>query len=201
MIFSYTNKKIVIIAEYKIKIQQEVTRVQCLPTAPNLIWVVNTRPSDGRLYIKDPVTVIPKIGKTTAAKLVTHGITKAGHLSNPSPIATKRLCTNNVRSLYSTTTAAKTCHPGRCPHTIVDYCSMANPYLAKYGEPRWREEIAKSTMLSPFISIKELVSWIHDEAQQMMMGTIHEEDWYFYHNDLSLMTGEETENWMRKRGI
>ena len=112
MIFSYTNKKIVIIAEYKIKIQQEVTRVQCLPTAPNLIWVVNTRPSDGRLYIKDPITVIPKIGKTTAAKLVTHGITKVSHLSNLSKTSTKRLRTNKVCCLESIATAVKTCRPG-----------------------------------------------------------------------------------------
>ena len=153
-VFSYTNNKIVSIAEYKIKVQQEITRVQRLPTAPNLIWVVNTRPSDSPLYSEDLVTMIPKVGKKTATKLATHGITKVGHLSNLSPTATENLRTDKVRCLSSITTAAKTCHPGRCPHAIIDYRGMANPYLAKYGEARWREEIDKSTMLSPFISIK-----------------------------------------------
>ena len=130
-IFSYTNKKIVSIAEYKIKVQQEITRVQRLPTAPNLIWVVNTRPSDSPLYSEDLVTMIPKVGKKTATKLATHGITKVGHLSNLSPTATENLRTDKVCCLSSITTAAKTCHPGQCPHTIIDYRGMANPYLAK----------------------------------------------------------------------
>ena len=39
-----------------------------------------------------------------------------------------------------------------------------------------------------------------DEAEKVMKGSVHEDDFYIIHNALLLMTAKETMNWMKEKG-
>lgn len=51
---------------------------------------------------------------------------------------------------------------GTYPHEIIDYQKAANPYLARYIEAQWRDNINKCVFMSKHMCIKELLSKIHD---------------------------------------
>jgi hypothetical protein len=46
--------------------------------------------------------------------------------------------------------------------------------------------------MSSYVCITDLVEHIVHETKCLIKGTKHEEDWMFYHNALTLMTGKET---------
>ena len=89
--------------------------------------------------------------------------------------------------------------PGRCPHSIIDYRKAANPYQARYGAT-WVEEISKTSFMNKYMSIRELVQKIHDRSESIFKGTVHEEDWFFYHDALSQLTAKSTVAWMEEKG-
>ena len=39
-----------------------------------------------------------------------------------------------------------------------------------------------------------------NDAEKLMKGSVHEDDFYFVHNALVLMTAKETINWMKQKG-
>ena len=39
-----------------------------------------------------------------------------------------------------------------------------------------------------------------DEAENLMKGSVHEDDFYIVHDALVLMTSKETINWMKEKG-
>ena len=39
-----------------------------------------------------------------------------------------------------------------------------------------------------------------DEAEKLMKGSVHEDDFYIVHDALVLMTAKETINWMKEKG-
>ena len=73
---------------------------------------------------------------------------------------------------------------------IVDYTKSDNPYKAKFVD-QWGNVIDKSTTLSPFMSINKGVIKMIKRSNDVMSGTIHEKDWMFYHDALSLMTSKD----------
>jgi hypothetical protein len=82
----------------------------------------------------------------------------------------------------------------------VDYRLCADPYLAKYGPDRRIDEIKKSVTLSANVCITEMVKHIYDESELLFRGTPNENDWWFWHDALSLMTAKETVLWMKENG-
>ena len=46
-----------------------------------------------------------------------------------------------------------------------------------------------------------MIEFIISECKSVMQGTTHENDWYFYHNALSLMTAAATLKWMREKTV
>ena len=57
------------------------------------------------------------------------------------------------------------------------------------------------TAIKPFVCIADIVKHMYDESERAMKGTKHENNWYFYHDTLSLMTSNSCKNWMKKEGI
>ncbi len=64
-----------------------------------------------------------------------------------------------------------------------------NPYKSRFGD-RWKEEIESCTALSPILCVAKLVKYMVYESARIMSGTKHADDWYFYHDALSLMTAK-----------
>ena len=73
----------------------------------------------------------------------------------------------------------------------INHRKHDNPYQSKYPLDH-KERIKQSSALKPFVVITDLVLWIMKESQRLMMGTVHEKYWYFYHDTLSPMTAEDT---------
>jgi hypothetical protein len=87
----------------------------------------------------------------------------------------------------------------------VDFQKFDNPYLAKYGdaiskfEPEWKHQIRKCTQMSQYVCVTQLVQHIVTESSKLFIGTESEETWVFYHDTLSLMTGNGMVEWMRQQ--
>ena len=91
-------------------------------------------------------------------------------------------------------------HPGTCPYTVIDYRKENNPYKARYGDT-WEEEIRQTKFMRQYCCITELVQHIHDSSKAAFVGTVHENDWYFYHDALKQLTAKSTVEWMKKKDI
>ena len=55
-------------------------------------------------------------------------------------------------------------------------------------------------MLKNFCSVQDLVTHIYTESKKFYEGTEFEDNWYFYHDALSLMTAKSTIEWMADVG-
>jgi hypothetical protein len=56
-------------------------------------------------------------------------------------------------------------------------------------------------MLSGNVCITELVEHIYLHSKEAFRGTIHADNWYFWHNALSLITAKETILWKQEKSI
>ena len=66
-----------------------------------------------------------------------------------------------------------------------------NPYHSRYGEG-WVEKLKCSTAMSKFVCITDLIRFMTKEAEKLMKGWVHEDDFYIVHDSLVLMTTKET---------
>ena len=85
------------------------------------------------------------------------------------------------------------------PPSFKDHRKSKNPYHSIYGEG-WVEKLKSSTAMSKFVCITDLIRFMMNEAEKLMKGSVHEDNFYIFHDDLVLMTEEETINWMKQKG-
>ena len=52
-----------------------------------------------------------------------------------------------------------------------------------------------------YVCITSLIKHIYEESRRIMQNTKHEDNWYFYYYDLSLMTCADSIQWMKQEGI
>ena len=89
--------------------------------------------------------------------------------------------------------------PGNPPYSFKDHRKAKNPYHSRYGEG-WVEKLKYSTAVSKFVCITNLIRFMMDEAEKLMKGSVHEDDFYIVHDALVLMTAKKTINWMKEKG-
>ena len=87
--------------------------------------------------------------------------------------------------------------PGNPPSSFKDHIKAKNPYHSIYGEG-WVDKLKSSTAMSKFCSITDLIRFMMNEAEKLIKGSVHEEDFFIVHNALVLMTAKEKINWMRQ---
>ena len=85
---------------------------------------------------------------------------------------------------------------GDYPFEDKDHRKANNPYEAKFGDD-WEIHLRKSCALSPYVPITDVIQFMCEESQRLMVGTYHEHDWYFYHDALSYMTAKEAKESMK----
>ena len=61
------------------------------------------------------------------------------------------------------------------------------------------DKLKSSTEMSKFCCITNLISFMMNEAEKLMKGSVHEDDVYIVHDALVLMTAKETIHLMEKR--
>ena len=65
---------------------------------------------------------------------------------------------------------------------------------------RWVDKMKSYTEMSKFYFTTDLIRFMINEAEKLMKGSVHEEDFFIFHDALVLMTAKETINWMRQNG-
>ena len=88
---------------------------------------------------------------------------------------------------------------GNPPSSFKDHRKAKNWYHSRYGEG-WVEKLKSSTAMSNFFCITDLIRFMMDEAEKLMKGSVHGDDFYIVHDALVLMKAKETINWMKEKG-
>ena len=87
--------------------------------------------------------------------------------------------------------------PGNPPYSFKDHRKAKNPYLSGCGE-RWVDKLKSSTEMSKFCCITDIISFMMNEADKLMKGSVHEDDFFIFRDALVLMIAKETINWMKQ---
>ena len=77
--------------------------------------------------------------------------------------------------------------PGNPPPSFRDHRKAKNPYISKYGEI-WVDKLKSSIAMSKFCYITDLIRFMMNESEELMKGSVHEENFFIVHNYLVLMT-------------
>ena len=195
----YTGKNIVTREVYVKHINEECKRVRALK-GKCLPWYVNTRPPNQH-WMNDSVKLLKGAGGTKGDKLISSGILTVANMKehDDNQLLTLASTLSGISVAKLTEWRDTAAQPGTCPYEIVDYRKSTNPYKERYGDT-WEEEISKTVFMKQHMCIRELVQKIHDRSKEAFQGTVHESDWFFYHDALSQLTAKSTVDWMKQEG-
>ena len=88
---------------------------------------------------------------------------------------------------------------GICPPE-KDHRKASNPYLSRYGVDSWNQKVRDTPTMKAIVDIEVMVEHIFEESKAHFEGTVYKDNWFFYHDALSLMTAGETVEWMKFKG-
>ena len=92
--------------------------------------------------------------------------------------------------------AAQLCHMVDVPEKI-DHRKADNPYLSKYGIDNWQAELDKKAMVGK-VCVSEMIDHMFKETKKCFPDS---EDWWVYHDALSLMTAADSVQYMKDEGF
>jgi hypothetical protein len=200
-LFEYSEQKFVSDEEFDDIMAKEIRRVKGLKKKSCKPWVQkNYEPST--VYKSDLVIVLKNhdnqkflkgIGQKTIKKLMTKNVRTIGDMIEHRGQYECSVLTKLNKVLDLLTIKEK--HINRIDHRQSD-----NPYASLYGT-NWKLEIKKATMVQKYVTISEMVKHIYYESRRLMQGTKYSDNWFFYHDALSLMTLKTCKAWMEKEGI
>ena len=75
--------------------------------------------------------------------------------------------------------------PGKPTPSVKDHRKARNTYFLRYGE-RWVEKLKSSPSMSKFCYITDLIRFMMKEAENLMKGSVHEDDLFIVHDALVL---------------
>eukprot|EP00978_Attheya_sp_CCMP212_P008683 scaffold20425_cov45-Attheya_sp.AAC.1 len=199
--YDYSGRIIITIKDTNVRRGLENNRVKALEGKVLGMWKVDPR-LPGDIFLDDSLKLLKKCGQATITKLAKHGITNIGELKSASQAKLLEITNAETRlsfpALNTLHQEAQGCKDEPKPD-IIDYCKADNPYLAKYGENLWEEMIDGCQFMSSYVCVTKMIEHTIDASAAMFKGTKHEDDWYFYHDALSLMTAKDTIEWMKQK--
>lgn len=196
--FVYSQKVLLSIKDWLLKEKNEIKRVKGLES--NAFWVLSQR-EQGKLYRDDELTKLDKVASKTAEKFQKHGINTIKELVEASEETLAVVAAEphvSRKAVDGFRSQAIDCWVDEPAPEAIDCRKAENPYERKYGA-NWKKEIANCTMLNSFMCITSMIEHIIKECTEFYRGGPHEDDWYFYHDALSLMTAKETIRWMTEK--
>ena len=195
-LFDYTSKVLISLLDYKKMKLIEISRVKRC-TSASTKWIEKTR-EEGRVYANENVIKLKKCGNKTSKRLATVGIVTVADLKNvPDPnlfVLPEGLPRTTFKVVWK---HAQDASSEDVPQDI-DHRRAANPYLSKYGVG-WEAHIKKSPTFVNSVVISDYIEHIIQESAKVMKGTKYEDNWMFYHDALTLMTGADTKKWMEEK--
>ena len=88
--------------------------------------------------------------------------------------------------------------PGKPTPSVKYHRKARNTYYSRYGD-RWVEKLKTSSSMSKFCCITDLIRFMMKEAENLMKGSVHEDNFFIVHDDLVLMTAKEMIQWMKEK--
>lgn len=175
-------------------------------------WVVVDH--GGNVYEEDPLTKLKNakgtiiLSKAMRDKLQAQfGIETIGDLRDQfqlQPTKRKNFCKNTAANLgverfVKGINMAKDSLPGK--PNVIDYQKEANPFAARYKSPlNWQDYVYATPTMKALTNLQDLVMHIMEAGLARRKGTpLEHKPWFFYHDALSLMTSQETRDWMERK--
>ena len=190
--YNYSGKMLLSIKDFEAKIAAEINRVKNLSSASGY-WINNNR-KEGILYQDDKLSILKDISIKKEEKLAEHGIHTLNDLKGKTDKEIQEIATVitgiSRKGLLNFREKAKKCKEENKP-LVIDHHKAKNPYLSKFGGD-WEKHIKNCAALSPYRCITDIVQHIYTETKKTFEGTKYEDNFFFYHDALSLMTAKET---------
>jgi hypothetical protein len=161
----------------------------------------------GVIYTGDPVDKLPRLGASVKKLMSDRKVETVQQFA--AFLRMRQDCRRNIvkqikglsmEGLLLAEAAAERAQPGP-PEPKVNRKSN-NPYLSRFGKDKWYAEVLKQPpAMKAVTNVRHLVEYIMKVSrEEHFAGTKYEDDWYFYHDALLLMTATETVEWMKSRG-
>ena len=178
-------------------------------------WVVGGR-DKGAVYSQDPVEMLPRVNAAIGAQLREIGLCTVADVALEEEFL---LTTDNFKEIAAGLTGmqragfaaivqkAREAIDGPAPAPAVDHRKEPNPYLSLYGDEgtdrnhvAWEiaidADLKKQGQMCVTHQVRHLVSVCKDGFK----GTKYEDDWYFFHDALSVMVCKQCQDWMESEG-
>lgn len=194
--FDYSEKVLLSVADYEKKMAAEFRRVKSLGNKAGY-WIEAQR-EDDVLYSNDKLDLLKGVGKVMKKKLEDNGFKVLGDFKTIGDPDSLNLVGITKKAFKKAWEQAKDCSPQLIPSPI-DHRKADNPYQSKFGD-QWEKHLRQSNAFSTCIVVTEYIEFMMEQSAAVMKGTKHEDDWYVYHDSLSIMTAEKTKKWMREKG-
>lgn len=195
--FVYSAKVLMSIDDFQSEIEKEIKRVRNLQGA-GAPWYQNKR--NGRIWESESLALLNGCGGKTRELLEKKNITSILHLKRMDDATLVSLKEGflTVKKLRKLKALANASLPGAPPSDlVVNHTLSQNPYKSLYEE-NWSEKILLSKHMKKFVCITHLIEHIYQESERLMQGTKYQDNWYFYHDALTLMTSNSSITWMKE---
>ena len=199
--FSYTGCWVHNITKFETEhVPAQIRRVQKEGSARR--WVTGKRPAkkdDPELFEEDCLSRLKGVSEGKQKLMKTVGITKVKDLLSASAQSLKTVKGIGAKGLAKFQLLARVAKPGAYVSKVVDHRRATHPYKSRFPDT-WKAELAADLKKESAICITELVEHMVRTTEEVMRGTKHEDDWYFYHDALTQLTDKRTKDWMVNKG-
>ena len=152
---------------------------------------------NGRVFEEDNIKpgLIAGIAVGKSKMLAQNGFTKIKHLKRLTNDVDIKQAANAMtgigfKSLKGWVEAANRSLPGSAP-PVKDHTKEPNPYMSLYPDT-YEKELRNTIALQNSCTINDLIDHIFTESEKIFKGTAYEDNWYVYHDALSLLTSKRS---------
>jgi hypothetical protein len=202
-LFEYTESTVVTNTEWEKHFWMTCKAPKAIEK-PRKPWVEDSR-EPGVVYSGDTIDKLPKIGTTMKSLMSDRNVNTVREFASFFRMRqdrrkniVKQVKGLSMESLLIAESIAEKAPEG--PPPVKDHRKANNPYLSRFGKERWYEEVCKAPSMKAVTNVRHLVEYMVKVSKEHFAGTVYENNWYFYHDALSLMTADETKHWMTTKG-
>lgn len=206
--FNYSMKNIVTNKDYIKMFKITVREPHSIPKDKAGGWIESTR-KIGEVFKTDDISQVKGIGKKSKcrAALAEWGVNTVQEFYDCFYMkpqkrhnfakGVKGVSANKVAKWVDVCGAATEGEPTTIDHRSSD---KTNPWHSRYGGDEWKKKVMEHPNMTKIVNIRTMVTHMFNESAEYYKGTKYEDTWMLWHDALSLMTAEDTVQWMKEKG-